>query len=97
MPVAKVASYAYVNPMVAVVLGILFLHERPAVEEFAGMAAILVAVFLLTTARVKVRADEQPGGGAGSGRPGIIPCSRRGIFFDSGSISLVKVNYSLAP
>lgn len=60
VPVAKVASYAYVNPMVAVVLGILFLHERPAVEEFAGMAAILVAVFLLTTARVKVRADESP-------------------------------------
>ena len=55
VPVAKVSSYAYVNPMVAVLLGILFLHERPAVEEFAGMAAILVAVFLLTTARVKVQ------------------------------------------
>ncbi len=60
VPVAKVASYAYVNPMVAVLLGILFLHERPAVEEFAGMAAILVAVFLLTTARVKVRAAHGP-------------------------------------
>jgi drug/metabolite transporter (DMT)-like permease len=58
VPVAKVASYAYVNPVVAVLLGILFLHERPAVEEFAGMAAILVAVFLLTTARVKVRGVE---------------------------------------
>lgn len=60
VPVAKVASYAYVNPMVAVVLGILFLHERPAVEEFVGMAAILVAVFLLTTSRVKVRATKSP-------------------------------------
>jgi drug/metabolite transporter (DMT)-like permease len=60
VPVAKVASYAYVNPMVAVVLGILFLHERPAVEEFLGMAAILVAVFLLTTARVRVRGAKSP-------------------------------------
>jgi drug/metabolite transporter (DMT)-like permease len=55
VPVAKVSSYAYVNPVVAVLLGIILLHERPAPEEFIGMAAILVAVFLLTTARVKVR------------------------------------------
>src|SRR5579863_10044156 len=55
VPVAKVTSYAYVNPVVAVLLGILLLHERPAAEEFAGMAAILVAVFLLTTSRVQVR------------------------------------------
>ena len=60
VPLAKVSSYAYVNPMVAVVLGILFLRERPAVEEFFGMAAILVAVFLLTTARVKVRPVNRP-------------------------------------
>jgi drug/metabolite transporter (DMT)-like permease len=52
VPVAKVASYSYVNPMVAVVLGIVFLHERPARAEFLGMALIVVAVFLLTTARV---------------------------------------------
>lgn len=52
VPVAKVTSYAYVNPVVAVLLGIVLLHERPAPAEFAGMAAILVAVFLLTTAKV---------------------------------------------
>jgi drug/metabolite transporter (DMT)-like permease len=52
VPVAKVASYAYVNPVVAVLLGIFLLHERPAPAEFAGMAAIVVAVFLLTTAQV---------------------------------------------
>jgi len=52
VPVGKVASYAYVNPVVAVVLGILLLGERPAAEEFAGMAAIVVAVFLLTTAQI---------------------------------------------
>lgn len=55
VPVGKVASYAYVNPVVAVLLGILLLHERPEPAEFAGMAGIVVAVFLLTTAQVKAR------------------------------------------
>ena len=55
VPVAKVTSYAYVNPVVAVLLGIFLLHERPVAAEFAGMAAILVAVFLLTTAKVSAR------------------------------------------
>jgi len=44
-----------VNPAVAVLLGILLLHERPGPSEFAGMAAIVVAVFLLTTATVKAK------------------------------------------
>jgi drug/metabolite transporter (DMT)-like permease len=55
VPVAKVSSYSYVNPMVAVLLGILLLHERPEGPEFVGMAAIVVAVFLLTTSQVKAR------------------------------------------
>lgn len=55
VPVAKVASYAYVNPVVAVLLGIFLLHERPEAAEFAGMVGIIVAVFLLTTAQVKSR------------------------------------------
>lgn len=55
VPVAKVASYSYVNPMVAVLLGILILHERPETAEFAGMAAVVIAVFLLTTAQVKAK------------------------------------------
>jgi drug/metabolite transporter (DMT)-like permease len=55
VPVAKVSSNAYINPLIAVLLGILFLHERPAAAEFAGMAAVVVAVFLLTTAQVKAK------------------------------------------
>lgn len=55
VPVAKVASYSYVNPMVAVVLGILILHERPEAAEFIGMAAVVIAVFLLTTAQMKTK------------------------------------------
>jgi len=60
VPVAKVSSNAYVNPVVAVVLGIFMLHERPEPAEFAGMAAVVVAVFLLTTSQVKAKARPQP-------------------------------------
>jgi drug/metabolite transporter (DMT)-like permease len=60
VPVAKVSSYCYVNPVVAVLLGVVLLHERPGMSEFAGMAGIVVAVFLLTTAQVKSQAKPQP-------------------------------------
>jgi drug/metabolite transporter (DMT)-like permease len=60
VPVGKVASYAYVNPVVAVLLGMLLLRERPAPEEFAGMAAILLAVFLLTTSHFESRRTTPP-------------------------------------
>jgi drug/metabolite transporter (DMT)-like permease len=62
VPVAKVASYCYVNPVVAVLLGIALLGERPERSEFAGMAAIVVAVFVMTTAKVKSKGDPQAGG-----------------------------------
>jgi drug/metabolite transporter (DMT)-like permease len=55
VPVAKVSSYCYVNPVVAVLLGVLLLGERPERSEFAGMAAIVVAVFVMTTAKVKTK------------------------------------------
>jgi drug/metabolite transporter (DMT)-like permease len=58
VPVGKVASHAYVNPVVAVLLGIFLLHERPQAAEFAGMASIVVAVFLLTTAQMKEKGKQ---------------------------------------
>jgi drug/metabolite transporter (DMT)-like permease len=60
VPVAKVTSYAYVNPVVAVLLGIFLLHERPVAAEFAGMAGVVVAVFLLTTSQVQAKAMSKP-------------------------------------
>lgn len=53
VPVSKVATYAYVNPLVAVVLGAWLLHERLAPTEYVGMGAILLAVFLVTGAKLK--------------------------------------------
>jgi drug/metabolite transporter (DMT)-like permease len=53
VPVAKVATYAYINPIVAVILGAIFLHERMVGIEYVGMAAILVAVWLVTSSKLK--------------------------------------------
>jgi drug/metabolite transporter (DMT)-like permease len=51
--VPKVATYAYINPMIAVLLGAICLSERLARIEYVGMAAILLAVFLVTSATLK--------------------------------------------
>jgi drug/metabolite transporter (DMT)-like permease len=51
VPVGKVVSHSYINPVVAVILGILVLGERPQAAEFVGMAGVIVAVYLLTSAR----------------------------------------------
>jgi drug/metabolite transporter (DMT)-like permease len=61
VPVAKVSSYCYVNPVVAVLLGVVLLHERPERAEFVGMAAIVVAVFVMTTAKVKAKGATRSG------------------------------------
>jgi len=53
VPVARVSSYSYVNPLVAVLLGIFLLHEHLEKTELLGMPLIVLAVFLLTTAQVK--------------------------------------------
>lgn len=52
VPVSKVATYAYVNPVIAVVLGAMILHERFVPVEYVGMGAVLLAVFLVTGAKL---------------------------------------------
>jgi drug/metabolite transporter (DMT)-like permease len=52
VPVAKVATYAYVNPMIAVLLGAVILHEKLVSTEYVGMAAIIVAVALVTSSKL---------------------------------------------
>lgn len=55
VPTSKVSTYAYVNPVVAVFLGWLILHER--VDRFilAGSAIVVLSVILVTSAKVKER------------------------------------------
>jgi drug/metabolite transporter (DMT)-like permease len=62
VPTSKVSTYAYVNPVVAVFLGWLILHEQ--VDRFilAGSAIVVLSVILVTSAKVKERtvAEELP-------------------------------------
>jgi len=50
--VTKVATYAFVNPVIAVLLGVLILHERLAPVEVLGMAVIVCAVAMVIYSRV---------------------------------------------
>jgi len=62
VPTSKVSTYAYVNPVVAVFLGWLILHER--VDRFilAGSAVVVLSVILVTSAKVKEKTvtEEMP-------------------------------------
>ncbi len=62
VPTSKVSTYAYVNPVVAMFLGWLVLHER--IDRFIlmGSAVVVASVILVTSAKVSTRtvADELP-------------------------------------
>src|SRR5882757_4081474 len=55
VPTSKVSTYAYVNPVVAVFLGWLVLHER--IDHFIvlGTGVVVASVVLVTSAKVKTR------------------------------------------
>jgi len=53
VPTSKVSTYAYVNPVVAVFLGWLVLHERVDRFIFTGSAIVVLSVILVTSAKIK--------------------------------------------
>lgn len=59
VPTSKVSTYAYVNPVVAVFLGWLVLHER--IDRFIlmGSAIIVASVVLVTSAKIHTRPAEE--------------------------------------
>jgi drug/metabolite transporter (DMT)-like permease len=59
VPSTKVSTFAYVNPVVAVFLGWLILHER--VDRFilAGSVIVVLSVILVTSARVEKKAASE--------------------------------------
>jgi drug/metabolite transporter (DMT)-like permease len=59
VPTSKVSTYAYVNPVIAVFLGWLILHER--VDRFIVMGSMIVvlSVILVTSAKVKEKTATQ--------------------------------------
>jgi len=59
--VTKVATYAFVNPVIAVLLGVLILHERLAKAEIVGMVVIVCAVAMVIYSRVgRPKAESLP-------------------------------------
>jgi len=65
VPVTKVSTYAFVNPIVAVLLGVFTLHERLAPAEITGMFMIIAAVATVILSRTKKpsAANRQPTAG----------------------------------
>ncbi|QMV19011.1 EamA family transporter [Granulicella sp. 5B5] len=57
--VTKVATYAFVNPVIAVMLGVVILHERLAPAELGGMAVIVCAVAMVIYSRVDRSKSEE--------------------------------------
>ncbi|WP_246843488.1 EamA family transporter [Allokutzneria sp. NRRL B-24872] len=55
LPVSTVATYAYVNPVIAVVLGVLLAKESFDLVQLAGGALVLVAVVLVVRAERRSR------------------------------------------
>ncbi len=55
VPTSKVSTYAYVNPVVAVFLGWLVLHEHVDGYILAGSAIVVASVVLVTSAKVETK------------------------------------------
>jgi len=58
VPTSKVSTYAYVNPVVALFLGWLVLHERIDRYMLAGSVIVIASVALVTAAKVHPRSAE---------------------------------------
>lgn len=52
-PATQVSTYAYVNPVIAVILGIVFAHENISLVQVAGLGVILASVLLINLAKYK--------------------------------------------
>lgn len=80
-PLSLVGTYAYVNPVVAIGLGTVFLTEPLSVRTIVASAIIVVAVAVIVTARGRLAPDEpdvvdastEPGAAAPSPPAGAAP------------------------
>lgn len=57
-PAAQVSTHAYVNPVVAVLLGVFFAGERLSLLQLSGLMVILLSVLLINLAKYRL----EPGG-----------------------------------
>lgn len=59
VPTSKVSTYAYVNPVVAVFLGWLILHEKVDRYILAGSAIVVLSVVLVTSSKIRQTASAE--------------------------------------
>ncbi|MGZ3763588.1 MAG: EamA family transporter, partial [Mucilaginibacter sp.] len=52
-PATQVSTYAYVNPVIAVILGVLFAHEHISWMQIAGLVTILGSVLLINLSKYR--------------------------------------------
>ncbi|MEO6632231.1 MAG: EamA family transporter, partial [Mucilaginibacter sp.] len=52
-PATQVSTYAYVNPVIAVILGVVFIHENISFIQLAGLFVILGSVLLINLAKYR--------------------------------------------
>lgn len=52
-PSTQVSTYAYVNPVIAVILGVLFAHEHVSVLQITGLVTILGSVLLINLSKYR--------------------------------------------
>jgi drug/metabolite transporter (DMT)-like permease len=52
-PAAQVSTYAYVNPIIAVLLGVFFAGEHMTLLQMSGLVVILVSVLLINLAKYR--------------------------------------------
>jgi drug/metabolite transporter (DMT)-like permease len=57
----KVGTYAYVNPIVAVIVGYFFGGEALTMRTIVGAACVLVSVLVITTAKAAPATGDEPG------------------------------------
>ena len=52
-PATQVSTYAYINPVIAVILGMVFAGEHISLIQIAGLGVILTSVLLINMAKYR--------------------------------------------
>ena len=52
-PATQVSTYAYVNPVIAVILGVLFADESITLTQIGGLVVILGSVFIINLSKYR--------------------------------------------
>ncbi len=71
-PLSLISTYAYVNPVVAVGLGTIFLHEEISPRTIIGSVVILAAVAIVITARARLQGPSAAASSDEVGQPGVV-------------------------